>query len=253
MSVQNPRTWKHWKRKSVVAVVTLLSLLLSVPQSWAVPLACLPWANNADTYNPLGGLQLGKLFADEFWSIKATCYNPGLCAPGITVWIAGATEFLHLFSTYRDPALQYFDDRMVIVAIGYDNKVYANTWTGFAWQSWAAFPTPTNFLQFSPALATTIPRSPTVQNPGALVAVAKTTNGYVWAARSLRIVNGFSGYPEGWRMIGGPTQIASGNRACGNPSELRVGGQGSDGICYRRRSTNYGSTWGPDEVLDPCP
>jgi hypothetical protein len=249
MSVQNPRTWKHWKRKSVVAVVTLLSLLLSAPQSWAVPLPCLPWANNNDTYNPVTS---GKQHANKFWyASTAACPS---CT--VSIWTDGNLTFSAPNGTgysFRQPALQYFDDRMVLVIAGTDNKVWANTWTGSAWQGWGSYPTPTNFAHLSPALATTIPQSPTVQNPGALVALAKTTNGLVYAALSLRIVNGFSGYPEGWRLIGGPTQVALGNTACGTPSELRIGGQGSDGICYRRVSGNNGSSWTPDQVLDPCP
>jgi len=253
MHFHNVSKRKNFTRWVSVAGTVLLCLLSVAPPSRAVPLSCWPWANNSDTYNPLGGLSSGKQYADEFWFTRTTCSSPGSCAPGFTIWVAELTTFIGQVNTYRDPALQYFDDRMVITMIGYDNKVYANTWNGSAFTGWAAHPMPTNFLQFSPALATTIPQSPTVQNPGALVAVAKTADGKVRATLSLHLANGFSGYPEGWRQVGGPTQIASGNTACGTPSELRAGGQGSDGICYRKRSTNYGSTWTPDEVLDPCP
>jgi hypothetical protein len=252
MDSQNARRWKSCKSKMIVSVAVVLSLLSAASHGWAVPLPCLPWANNTDTYNPVTS---GKQHANKFWYASSAGFN----FSRVDIWTDGTYTFTipggsgFIGQTSKQPALQYFDDRMVVLIIGQDNKIYATTWTGSIWQGWAAYPMPTNFTQHSPSLAASAPLSPTVQNPGALVAVAKTLDGYVWAAVSLHIVNGFSVYPNGWLAVGGPTQTVLGNTACGDPFELRIGGQGGDGICYRRKSTNYGGWWNGDEVLDPCP
>jgi len=232
---------------STRAVFFLLITVCVANKTWAQP--CDSWCANSDTFNrtinpPVPG-------QGQYWVARRNPLNSRLIT-----FSADGNLISQVFSpsnmSFRDPpALQYFDQRIVITIRADDQHVYANTYTnlndglGARWTGWAT-DLMRPFLDFSPGIASKIPAGQT----GILVVAAKDPMGGVWTIRSTSMANGFA---DGWRQLGccAPPNFPS--LACGDPGQLRVGGTGSDNRCYRRTSVD-GLNWPPpDQVISPCP
>jgi hypothetical protein len=205
---------------------------------------CEPWAANSDTYNT----SLSATGKDQFWIAYRSFFSlpPTLYVNGLIFF--PQPNFNAVPGPLTEVGVQYFDQRMVLVVRGFDQKIWATTWNRTAWDGWASYPTPL-FIGQPPGFGAK--NTPGVGTPnGVLVVGSKDSIGRVWHIRSTAIVNGF---PLGWQVLGccAPTTVPT--RVCGDLGQLKMGGEGGDNRCYRRRSTD-GLNWPPpDEVLPPCP
>jgi hypothetical protein len=204
---------------------------------------CEPWAANSDTYNT----SLTVTGKDQFWIV----YRSHFSLP-LTLYVNGLIfspqpNFNAVPGPLTEVGVQYFDQRMILVVRGSDQRIWANNWNGAVWAGWASYMTPL-FTNQPPGFGAK--NTPGAGTPnGVLVVASKDNMGRTWHIRSTAIINGF----PGWVALGccAPTTVPT--RVCGDLGQLKLGGEGGDNRCYRRRSTD-GLNWPPpDEVLPPCP
>lgn len=231
----------------LVIIICVISMLCTTRTGHA---QCEPWAANSDTYNT----SLSATGKDQFWivyrshfSLLLTLYVNGLI-------FSPQPNFNAVPGPLTEVGVQYFDQRIVLVVRGFDQRIWANTWNRTVWTGWASYLTPL-FIGQPPGFGAK--NTPGVGTPnGALVVASKDDVGRTWTIRSTAIVNGF----PGWQALAccAPTDVPT--RVCGDLGQLKLGGDGWDHRCYRKRSTDglnwttTGLNWTTtDEVLPPCP
>jgi hypothetical protein len=239
------RTWgdkgkQVWK-VFLIITVCVGNLLYTINTGHTAP--CEPWAANSDTYNTT----LSVTGKDQFWIAYRSFsgFPPTMYVDGLIFFQPG---FFSVPGPITEVGVQYFDQRILVVVRGFDQKIWVNSWNGSGWTGWASAPTPL-FDNQPPGFAAK--NSAGVGTPnGVLVVSAKSIDGKIYHIRSTALINGFA---DGWRLLGVSQITSSSIRVCADPSQIRLGGEGSDNNCRRRRSTD-GINWTTtDEVLPACP
>lgn len=213
------------------SIILVMSALCLVSQGWA---------QDCDESNRNGDSHFFAGSSSQYWEyFTAVRTSSGAVQMWETVGLQPQLAPTAGVNTPVAPALESFDNRLVLVVRGGNRIVYANTLfrESNTWTGWGSFPTP--LFRYSPDLAV-------VNNT--LVVSAVGTDNNLWITRSPALVNGFIQ----WLSIGSIGGFQNNAVACLSLNELRIGATSFDGRCYSRRSLN-GVNWIPWEQKFPCP